>query len=468
MKQEYDLVILGAGSGGLTAAGFAARLNASVALIEKVHVGGDCTWTGCVPSKALLKAAKIAHEARTAAHYGIRGAAPVTDMLRVREYVRSAIQAVYKFESPEELSKQGIDVIMGAARFLDAHTVAVQERTIRARTFLIATGAHPFTPPLEGIAQVPYWTYERIFDNDRLPARMIVIGGGPIGAEMAQAYQRLGSQVTVLDELLLPKEEPEARAALEQAFASEGIRVVRGLARSAREAGADVVVATDHEELRGDFLLVAAGRKPNVSGLDLEKAGVEFSNQGIPVDDQLRTNVKHIYAAGDVLGGHQFTHFAGWQAFQAVRNALLPGHASGFSDVVPWVTFTDPEVAHVGLTEAEARAKFGQPVRIAKWEMAHTDRAICDHDTGGFIKVVAKEDGVLLGATVVAARAGETITEFIHALRHNWKVADLAGAIHAYPTYSTAVQQLAAEMAIGNLLSGASGRVLLGLSKIIR
>jgi pyruvate/2-oxoglutarate dehydrogenase complex dihydrolipoamide dehydrogenase (E3) component len=227
-------------------------------------------------------------------------------------------------------------------------------------------------------------------------------------------------------------------------------------------------VATDREEARGDFLLIASGRKPAVTGLDLEKAGVNYSEGGIPIDDQLRTNVKHIYAAGDVAGGYQFTHFAGWQAFQAARNALLPGSSSGLTDLVPWTTFTDPEVAHVGLTEEQARAKFEENVRVCRWEMGHTDRAICEDDCDGFIKVIARKTGRLLGATVVNGRAGETITEFIVAIKQNMKVSDLAGAMHAYPTYSTAVQQLAAELAIEGSLSGASGKIIRGLSKIIR
>ena len=227
-------------------------------------------------------------------------------------------------------------------------------------------------------------------------------------------------------------------------------------------------MATGHEEARGDLLLIASGRRPAVAGLDLEKAGVNYSEKGIPVDNQLRTNVKHVYAAGDVTGGYQFTHFAGWQAFQAARNALLPGSTSGLTDLVPWVTFTDPEVAHVGLTEGQARAKFGENVSVCCWEMSRTDRAICEDDRDGFIKVITKRNGTLLGATVVNGRAGETITEFIVAIKHDIKVADLAGAIHAYPTYSTAVQQLAAELAIERTLAGASGKIIRGLSKIIR
>jgi pyruvate/2-oxoglutarate dehydrogenase complex dihydrolipoamide dehydrogenase (E3) component len=465
---DFDLVIIGAGSGGLTAAGFAAQLGAKVALVEKNRIGGDCTWTGCVPSKALLKATKIAHEVRTASRFGVLANPPIVEMTNVRAYVRQAIQQVYQFEGPEELRKQGIEVIQGAGRFVDARTILVGEQLVRSKSFLLATGARPRIPPIAGLNEVPFVTYEQLFDNDRLPRAMIVVGGGPIGMEMAQAYQRLGAQVTVLANRLLPKEEPEVREVIQRVFEREGVRFVWGRAKSVRKEGDDICVATDREEARGDLLLIASGRKPTVEGLDLEKAGVNYSEGGIPVDDQLRTNVKNIYAAGDVTGGFQFTHFAGWQAFQAARNALLPGNNSGLTDLVPWVTFTDPEVAHVGLTEEQARVKFGESVRVCRWEMSRTDRAICEDDRDGFIKVIAKTNGSLLGATVVNGRAGETITEFIVALKQNMNVSDLAGAIHAYPTYSTAVQQLAAELAIERTLAGVSGKIIRGLSKIIR
>ena len=465
---DFDLVIIGAGSGGLTAAGFAAQLGAKVALVEKNRIGGDCTWTGCVPSKALLKAAKIAHEVRTASRFGVTANPPIVEMTKVRAYVRQAIQQVYQFEGPEELRKQGIEVIQGAGRFVDARTIVVGEQLVRSKTFLLATGARPRIPPIAGLNEVPFVTYEQIFDNDRLPRAMIVVGGGPIGMEMAQAYQRLGAQVTVVADRLLPKEEPEVREVMQRVFEREGVRFAWGRAKSARKEGDEIVVATDREEARGELLLIASGRKPTVAGLDLEKAGVNYSEGGIPVDDQLRTNVKNIYAAGDVTGGYQFTHFAGWQAFQAARNALLPGSSSGLTDLVPWVTFTDPEVAHVGLTEEQARVKFGENVKVCRWEMSRTDRAICEDDRDGFVKVIAKKNGILLGATVVNGRAGETITEFIVAMKQNMKVSDLAGAIHAYPTYSTAVQQLAAELAIERTLAGASGKIIRGLSKIIR
>jgi len=468
MPAEFDLVIIGAGSGGLTAAGFAAQLGAKVALVEKNRIGGDCTWTGCVPSKALLKAAKIAHEVRTASRFGIECDPPRVDMTKVRAYVHEAIQEVYQFETPEELRKQGIEIIMGPARFLDAQSIMAGEQMVRAKRFLITTGARSRMPSIEGLSEVPFVTYEQIFDNDRLPPSMIIVGGGPIGMELAQAYQRLGAQVTIVAERLLPKDEPEARELMQGVFEREGIRFLWGRARSARKAGDEIVITSDREEARGELLLMASGRKPTVAGLDLERAGVLYSEQGIPVDDHLRTNVKNIYAAGDVVGGYQFTHFAGWQAFQAVRNAMLPGHNSGFTDLVPWVTFTDPEVAHVGLTEEQARAKSGDNINIRRWDMPRTDRAICEGDRDGFVKVIAKEDGTLLGAAVVNARAGEVITELITAIKQKMTLSDLAGAIHAYPTYSTAVQQLAAEFAIERTLAGASGTIIRGLSKIIR
>lgn len=255
---------------------------------------------------------------------------------------------------------------------------------------------------------------------------------------------------------------------MRRVFEREGVRFVHGRAQSARTDGAGVVVTTEGEEIRGDALLIASGRVPAVAGLDLDKAGVKYSDAGIPVDEHLRTNTKHIYAAGDVVGGLQFTHLAGWQGFQAARNALLPGNSKGLSELVPWVTYTDPEVAHVGLTEERARARFGGQVCVRRWEMNRTDRAVCEADTDGFLKVVTKDDGTLLGATVVHARAGETIAELVLAMNHKLKLPDLASAIHPYPTYATAVQQLAADRTVESLLSGTSGRIVRGLSKWTR
>jgi pyruvate/2-oxoglutarate dehydrogenase complex dihydrolipoamide dehydrogenase (E3) component len=466
--RDFDLVIIGAGSGGLTAAAFAAQLGAKVALVEKHRIGGDCTWTGCVPSKALLKAAKVAHEVRNSARFGIVAGAPVTDMAAVRAHVRRAIDEVYQFESPEALQRKGIEVIQGPARFTGTSNIMVNQQAVCGKAFLITTGARPRIPAIAGLSEVPFLTYEQIFDNDQLPGRLVVVGGGPIGMELTQAYQRLGSQVIVIANRLLPKDEPEVPGLMRRVFEREGVRFVTGRAHSARTDGAGVVVTTEGEEIRGDALLIASGRIPTVAGLDLDKAGVKYSAAGIPVDEHLRTNVKHIYAAGDVVGGLQFTHLAGWQGFQAARNALLPGNSKGLSGLVPWVTYTDPEVAHAGMTEEQARARFGDPIQVRRREMICTDRAVCEDDTDGFMKVVARDNGTLVGATVVHARAGETIAELVLAMKQGLKLSDLAAAIHPYPTYATAVQQLAADRTVERLLSGTSGRIVRGLSKWTR
>ncbi len=467
-ERTYDLVIIGAGSGGLIAASFATKLGARVALVEKSRIGGDCTWTGCVPSKALLKAAKVAHEVRTACNYGITSAPPQADMAKVRDYVFAAIQQVYQLESPETLQQKGIDVLLGSARFIDSTSIEVAGQIVHSKKFLITTGARAVLPRIAGLNEGPFVTYEKIFENDRLPEHLLVIGGGPIGSELAQAYRRLGSQVTIVADRLLPKEDQDVRELIGRVFEDEGIHLLKGRAKSVRRDGAGVVVSTDGSEVSGDLLLVASGRKPTVEGLGLNEAGVTYSEKGIPVDEQLRTTVKNIYAAGDVVGGQQFTHFAGWQAFQAVRNALLPASSSGFTSLVPRVTFTDPEVAQVGPTEEQARSMYGKNLKICYTKMSEVDRAVCENDQVGFIKVIAKTNGTILGATIIAARAGETLSELIVAIKQNMKVSDLAGAIHAYPTYSTGIQQLAADMTIEELLSGTSGRIVRGLSKIVR
>ncbi|MBI2252188.1 MAG: FAD-dependent oxidoreductase [Armatimonadetes bacterium] len=460
MIYDYDLIIIGAGSGGLTAANFAAKFGAKIALVEKHHIGGDCTWTGCVPSKALIKVAKVAHEARSASNYGIADSQPVVDMLKVREYIRQAIAHVYNHETPEELSRRGIEVISSEACFLNAHTIKAGKKTLSAKNFIITSGAYPVIPKVPGLKDVQFMTYEQIFDNDRLPQRMIVMGAGPIGMEIAQIYQRLGSQVTVIGERMLPKDEPEVAEVMKKVFAREGIKFIWSRATGVRKDETEIIVTAKEQEVKGEILFIAVGRAPRVEGLNLEKAGVSYSSKGIQIDNSLRTTAKHIYAAGDCIGGYQFTHFAGWQAFQAVRNALLIGSSEGFTDVVPWTTFTDPEVAHVGLTEEQARKKFCGEVKITIWDVSRIDRAICENDKDAFLKIVHKNDGKLLGATIVASRAGEAITEFVLALKLNLKLSDLAGAIHVYPTYSTAIQELAAEITVEDFLSSLSCRII--------
>lgn len=439
-KNDFDLVVIGAGSGGLTACGFARSLGAKVALIEKHRIGGDCTWTGCVPSKALLKAAKIAHETRHAARFGVLCGEASVDWPGVRGYVRGAIESVYAHETPDVIASRGVEVVIGEARFLDARSISASGRTIRAENFLITTGAKPFLPPIPGLDRIDVLTYEQIFDLEKLPEKLVVIGGGPIGCEMAQAFRRFGCAVAVVDVGLIPKDDPDAQQVIAKVFEREGIRFVRGLVDRVEKDRIHVgATAIDF-----DRVLVAVGRVPNTSGLDLEKAGVSYSKKGIATDAKLRTNVKHIYAAGDVIGGLQFTHLAGWQAFQAVRNALLPGASPGKPELVPWVTFTDPEVAQAGLLEDAARKQYGA-IKVVKRGLDKIDRAVCEDDRDGFLKLVLRADGTLLGATIVAARAGEMISELAVAIDRGWKIWDLARTIHPYPTYSTALMQAAAD-----------------------
>lgn len=479
MSDSYDLVIIGAGSGGLSAAALAAQLGVRVALVEKNRIGGDCTWSGCVPSKTLLKAARVAHEMRTATRYGLPAVEPPVDLRAVMAHVRDVIGQIAEEESPEALRANGVDVVLGQARFVDPQNVVIQaglpeeagETTLTARRFLIATGAQPFIPPIVGLDRVDYLTYETVWTLEALPNHLLIAGGGPIGCEMAQAFRRLGAGVTLLAarDRLLPRDDPQAARVLAQVLEGEGVRVVYDArVERAWQDGDGIHVGVAGNEYSGDGLLIASGRRPVVDGLDLEKAGVLYSSRGIQVDDHLRTSQHHIYAAGDCTGGPQFTHYAGWQATLAVRNALLPGSSKAISDRVPWATFTDPEVAHVGLTEGEARERLGDSIVTCDWPMARVDRARTEGDTAGFIKLVHKKDGTLLGATIVGARAGEMIHEWIVALHAGIKVGELSNAIHVYPSYSVAGQQAAAAIRINNLLSGPSGRVVRGLVHLIR
>lgn len=456
----YDLVIIGAGSAGLTAADFATQLGAKVGVVEKERIGGDCTWSGCVPSKALLKVAKVANELRVSAQYGVACDTPKIEMAKVRAYVQRCVEQIYQGESPEKLRERGMDVFLGQGEFVDAGTFQLPNQTLKSKSFLICTGAHPFIPPIAGLQIVPFWTYEQIFENDQLPNRLIVIGAGPVGVEIAQAYQHLGSQVTLIGEKLLPKEEPEAQAILATRFQQEGMKLLFAKATAVRQEGQQIIVNAGNYQVQGDALLIATGRRATVEGFGLEKTGVQFTAQGIAVDRYLRTNIKHIYAAGDVIGSLQFTHLAAWQAFQAARNSLLPGFSQGVNEVVPWVTFTQPEIARAGTTEAQARQKFGPKVQIHHWQMNHTDRAICENATNGFIKLISKQDGTLLGATIVAKHAGELISEIALALNQKLKLNQIAATIHPYPTYATAIQQLTAQIATKQFLASRLGNWL--------
>ncbi|MBI3977902.1 MAG: FAD-dependent oxidoreductase, partial [Chloroflexi bacterium] len=447
MTDRFDLVVIGAGSAGLSAASFAARIGARVALVERDRIGGDCTWRGCVPSKALLRIAGVAHAMRRADAFGLPLLGQSVDLAQVMAEVRRAVERVYQFETPAVLAKQGITVIQGPARFLDPHRLAVDGQTLAGRRFVISTGARPVIPPVPGLAETPHLTYETVFALSELPRRLLVLGAGPVGVELAQAFRRLGSQVVLIEQAdrVLPVADPDASAALGEQLASEGIRLQLGAAVErieARDGAVRAIVGAD--TCIGDALLVVTGRRPNVAGLDLERAGVMHSASGIPVDDHLQTNRRHVYAAGDVTGAVQLTHYAGWQGVVAARNALLPGAARGTRPTVPWVVFTDPEVGQVGLGEREARAR-GERVVVHRWPIERIDRAQTAGERTGFLKLVARPNGILTGATVVGSAAGELINELALAVDRRLTLADLAATIHAYPTYGFAIQQASAE-----------------------
>ena len=475
VTEEYDLVVIGAGSAGLTAAAFAVQLGVRVALVDKNRTGGDCTWSGCVPSKTLLKTAKVAQEMRTASRYGLAAVAPTVDLESVMDHVRAVVNEVAQEETPEALRAQGIAVILGGARFLDAHTLAAGETTLKARHSLICTGARPYVPPIEGLEGVPYLTYETIWDLGTLPRHLLVVGAGPIGCEMAQAFRRLGADVTLLAsrDALLPRDDPAASRVLGEVLSAEGIEI-RYNSRAERvwqdetHQERDIHLLAGGAEYRCDTLLLATGRQPSVDDLDLERAGVAYTDRGIQVDQHLRTSQRHILAAGDCTGGPQFTHYAGWQAFMAVRNALLPGTSRGTSDGVPWTTFTDPEVAHVGLTEEQARGRHGDDVLTCNWPMATVDRARAEGDTSGYLKLVHRKDGTLLGVTIVAARAGEMISEWIVGLERGLKVSEVGNAMHVYPSYSMASSQATAAISVQRMLGGTTGRIIRSVVHLMR
>jgi len=469
MSDLYNLVVIGAGAAGLTASAFGGELGAKVALIEKERLGGDCTWYGCVPSKALLKVARVAHMMRTADGYGIRSAEPQVDMKKVRERIQAVVQQVYAGETPEVFGQRGVEVIAGTAEFIDAHRVRVGERVLQSQNFVIASGARPLILPISGIDKVPYYTNETFFENDKLPQHLIVFGAGAIGMEMAQAYRRLGAQVTVVGIEVMPRDDDDAVRAVLDVMAREGVRVIKDEITEFDMDGETIFVKLKRgDELRGDMLLVAVGRAPTVDGLGLDNAGVRYSKQGIKVNKHLQTNIPHIYAAGDcVEGTPQLTHYAGFQGSIAGRNALIPLlNSSGHTESFPWVTFTEPEVAQVGLTERAAREKHGDEIKVFTLPMTEGDRAVAEHDLDGFIKIVYRGGGDLLGVTIVAARAGEMIQEFTAALSGGG-LRSLISSIHAYPTYADIVKKASSKVLINELLQGTSGQLIETASKIL-
>lgn len=438
-RLAVDICVIGAGSGGLSVAAAASQMGAKTVLIEKAKMGGDCLNYGCVPSKSLLAAGHVAETARKAARFGIDCPAPKIDDARVYGHIHSVIAAIAPNDSTERFAGFGVKVIHAAGKFVAPREVEAGDYRITARRFVIATGSGPAIPPVPGLDSVPFDTNETIFDRTSLPRRLLIIGGGPIGLEMAQAHRRLGAEVTVLERFkILPKDDPELTAILRDLVLRDGIRIaeqaeITSVDKSGSGVSATVRIDGKDERIEATDILVAAGRKPTLDGLGLDAAGIVHTPKGITVDARLRTTDKHVYAIGDAAGPYQFTHMAGYHAGIVIRNALLRLPAKVDYRAVPWVTYTDPELAHVGMSEQDARDR-NFPFRVLRWPFHENDRAQAERVTDGLVKVIATPRGRVLGASILGAHAGDLIQTWGLAIAQGLKVSALAGMIAPYPT----------------------------------
>lgn len=455
---KMDICVIGAGSGGLSVAAGAAQMGADVVLVEKGAMGGDCLNTGCVPSKALLAVAEKAQQVRDAGRFGVDASLDGVDWQQVHARVHEVISSIEPNDSQERFEGLGVRVVRAAARFEDARSVVAGNMRIQAKYFVLATGSSPFVPPIEGLESVPYFTNENIFDNHDPVDHLVVIGGGPIGMELAQAHRRLGSKVTVLEAArLLVKDDPELAGVVIERMQQEGITFYES-GRNIRLEKSDsgVVVRCENDQgavcVKGSHLLIATGRRANVEGLGLEQAGVNYSPRGVEVDDRLRTSNRRIYAVGDVAGPYQFTHMASYQAGIVIRNVLFKLPARVDYSAVPWVTYTDPELAHVGMSEAEAKER-GLDIRILKWGFDENDRAQAEGRTEGRIKVVTTVGGKVLGATIVGLHAGELIQPWALAVGQKMKIGVMASAIAPYPTLAEINKRVAGSFYTPKLFS---------------
>jgi len=439
-----DLCIIGAGSAGLAVAAGAAQMGAEVVLVERGLMGGDCLNFGCVPSKSLLAAARLADLARRGAALGIISARPDADFAAAADGVQKVITAIAPNDSVERFEGLGVKVLRREARFTGPRTIRAGEIEIQPRRFVIATGSHPAIPAIPGIADVPYFTNETIFANRERPSHLIVIGGGPIGVEMAQAHCRLGAQVTVFDVgPVLPRDDPELVETLTGRLTCEGIAIRPGVEITGIERDGDtIVVLADGERILGSHLLVAAGRRPSIEALDLPAAGIGATPKGITVDARLRTTNRRAFAIGDVAGGPQFTHVALYHAGIVIRNALFRLPAKVDYRALPWVTYTDPELAQVGLTEAAARAA-GEDARVLRWPFSQNDRAQTERDIEGLVKIMLGRNGRVIGASILGAGAGDLILPWALAISQKLKIGALANLIVPYPTRGEASKRAA-------------------------
>jgi pyruvate/2-oxoglutarate dehydrogenase complex dihydrolipoamide dehydrogenase (E3) component len=443
-----DLCVIGAGSGGLSVAAAAAQLGVPVVLVEQGRMGGDCLNYGCVPSKTLLAVGKRAEAIRRAGLFGIDAGEPQIDPARLHDHVHGVIAAIAPNDSIERFTGLGVRVIQAKASFLDKSTVQAGRYLIRARRVVLATGSSPVIPPIAGLDEVPYLTNETIFELCERVQHLIVLGGGPIGIELGQAYRMLGAEVTLIHAApFFGGEDPEASRIVIERLAQAGVSLhpdtrVERVGRAAQGIAVHLGKQGETEVVKGSHLLVAAGRRPNLKGLNLGRAGITYDANGIKVNDRLKTKNARVYAIGDVAGGLQFTHVANYHASIVIRNALFRLSPRASAAAIPRVTYTDPELAQVGLTEAEARKRHRR-IRILRWPYADNDRAQAERTIRGFIKVIARPNGQILGCTIIGAEAGELIQLWVMALTKNMRIADLTGLVLPYPTLSELSKRVA-------------------------
>lgn len=461
-----DICVIGAGSGGLSVAAAAAAFGVSVVLLEKGKMGGDCLNYGCVPSKALIAAAKTAEAFRTSEKFGIKAAIPEIDYEKVHNHIHNVIAAIAPNDSVERFMGLGVQVITETGRFRDARTVVAGKYEIRARRFVVATGSSAFVPSIPGLENISYFTNETLFDNKTCPEHLIVIGGGPIGMEMAQAHRRLGARVSVIEmNEALGKDDRELTAIVldhvrrEEVDVFEKTKVVR--LEPGTESAIDVILEENGVErvLSGSHLLMAAGRVANVAGLGLETASIDHDRTGIRVDRTMRTSNKRVYAIGDVAGGLQFTHVAGYHAGLVIRSILFRMKAEENRDIIPWVTFTDPEISHVGLNEEMARNQ-KKDIMVLRWPYTENDRAQAEQKTTGLIKVITDRKGKILGATIAGHGAGEMINIWALAVTEGLKVNSMTAYVPPYPTMTEIGKRASTEYFKPKLTNPWIGRII--------
>ncbi|WP_170332169.1 dihydrolipoyl dehydrogenase family protein [Ruegeria arenilitoris] len=433
---KTDILVIGAGSGGLSVAAGASQMGADVILLEGHKMGGDCLNFGCVPSKALIASGKAAYAQAHSSAFGVADATPQVNYAAAMEHVRDVIAQIEPMDSQERFEGFGVRVIREYGTFISPTQVQAGNNVITARRVVVATGSSPLVPPIPGLDQVPHFTNETIFDLRDKPEHLLIIGAGPIGMEMAQAHIRLGCKVTVIEGMTaLGKDDPEAAAIVIDSLRAEGaeIREQAMVAQIRGNAGAVEVVTENGDIYAGSHLLIAAGRKANIERLNLEAAGIDRTRTGIKTDTSLRTSNRRVYAIGDVAGGMQFTHVAGYQAGVIIRSALFGFPSKAKTSHIPWATYTDPELAQVGLTEAQAREQHGDKLEIARFDYHHNDRSVAERKTKGFIKAMVVK-GRPVGVTIVGQQAGELINLWSLALANNLKMGQIAAMVSPYPT----------------------------------